>query len=124
MSVELAGGFGEAGVRWRAIRSDGRRSSLASGVPAWRIWSSSRWWRSWKRCSSPASIAAWVSSSNCFELLLVAGVERLAGILRAVEQVGDLRLHDDRYASDQAGHRLGRLQIHNDGANPQVSCFS
>ena len=38
------------------------------------------------------------------ELLLVRVVESLAGILRPVEQLRDLRLGDRRGARDQAGH--------------------
>jgi hypothetical protein len=39
------------------------------------------------------------------ELLLVAVVEGLAGILRAIQQLGDLRLYDRRHAAGQAWHR-------------------
>src|SRR5206468_4192943 len=38
------------------------------------------------------------------ELLVVAVVQRLAGILRAVEQLGDLRLDDGGEPSTDAGH--------------------
>ncbi len=47
-----------------------------------------------------------------FDLLLVAVVQRLGGVFRPIQQLGDLRLHDGRHAPGQAGHLILLLLFH------------
>jgi hypothetical protein len=119
MSVELARSFGEAGVRWQGDQV--RWTQVVAGE---------------RRPGLPDLVEQ--PLVEVVEALLVACVDRGLGVvvelLRAASRSWSRASRRDRPRGRAGGRsspsrrsicdRLGRLQIHNDGANPQVSCFS